>query len=267
MKRTTAKGSAYELQGTGPTVVLVHGLGLNRDMWQWLLPALLPQFRVLTYDLIGHGESAGPDRDPNLTMFSEQIAELLEECGIDRCALVGFSLGGMIARRFAVDHPGRLSALAILNSAHDRSEAERAVILERLEVVRRAGPAATVDAALERWFTQDFRSRNPDMMDLVRQWVMANRKDVYAQIYRVLAEGDEEIASAITSIRCPTLVMTGELDSGNSPEMARRMAAVIPAAQSVILPGLRHMGLAENPAAFNTPLVPFLVESLTGQDG
>ena len=267
MKNTTARGTVYEIHGQGPVVVLVHGLGLNRDMWQWLLPELVRQFRVVTFDLMGHGESADPPGDPDLAMFGGQIADLLDECGVDRCAVVGFSLGGMIARRFAIDRPGRLSALAIVNSAHGRSEAERAAILERVEAVRRAGPAATVDAALERWFTNDFRSRSPQAMNLVRQWVMANRKDVYASMYRVLAEGDAEIADSVNLIRCPTLVMTGEGDSGNSPAMARRMAAAIPGAQAVILPALRHMGLAEDPIAFNAPLVTFLSKTLTGQEG
>lgn len=266
MKRTTPRGTVYEIQGQGPAVVLVHGLGLNRDMWQWLLPVLVGQFRVLTFDLVGHGESADPAGAPDLKMFSEQVADLLNDCALDRCAVVGFSLGGMIARRFAMDYPARLSALAVLNSAHDRSESERAAILERVEMVRRAGPAATVDTALERWFTRDFKSRNPEMMNLVRRWVMANREDVYPAIYRVLAEGDAEIADSVKLIRCPTLVMTGEEDSGNSPAMTRRLAAAIPGAQAVVLPALRHMGLAEDPVAFNAPLVTFLVETLTGQD-
>ena len=258
----TAAGTAYELRGQGPAVVLVHGMGLNRAMWQWLLPALTPRFQVLSFDLIGHGESADPAGPPDLQTFAAQIIELLDACGLTRCAVVGFSLGGMIARRFAIDHPNRMSALAILHSAHDRSAAERAAIGRRVETVRQSGPAATVDAALARWFTDDFRTRHPEMMDLVRRWVTANRKEVYAPIYRVLAEGDAEIADPIAEIRCPTLVMTGAEDFGNSPDMAQRMASAIPGARIAILPGLRHMALAEDPTTFNAPLVSFLTEML-----
>ena len=95
----------------------------------------------------------------------------------------------------------------------------------------------------------------------------ANRKEVYAPIYRVLAEDDAEIAATVTEIRCPTLVMTGAEDSGNSPDMAQRMASAIPGARSVILPGLRHMALAEDPTTFNAPLVSFLTEMLLEQTG
>ena len=267
MTRRTAGGTAYELNGQGPAVVLVHGMGLNRAMWQWLEPALTPHFQVLTFDLFGHGESAEPPGRPCLRTFSAQIVELLDDCGLARSAVVGFSLGGMIARRFAIDHPNRLSALAILHSAHNRSAAERAAIGRRVEAVRKSGPAATVDAALERWFTDDFRTRDPETMALVRRWVTANRTEVYAPIYRVLAEDDAELAESIADIRCPTLVMTGAEDLGNSPDMAQRLAAAIPGARIAILPGLRHMALAEDPATFNAPLVSFLAEMLVEQTG
>jgi pimeloyl-ACP methyl ester carboxylesterase len=267
MTRITAAGTAYEVHDQGPAVVLVHGMGLNRAMWQWLVPALTPHFQVLTYDLLGHGESADPSGRPDLRSFTAQITELLDDCGLARCAVVGFSLGGMIARRFAIDHPNRMSALAILHSAHDRSAAERAAIGRRVAAVRQSGPAATVDAALARWFTDDFRTRHPETMDLVRRWVTANRKEVYAPIYRVLAEGDAELAGPIAQIRCPTLVMTGAEDFGNSPDMAQRMALAIPGARAVILPGLRHMALAEDPTTFNAPLVSFLTETLVEPTG
>ena len=265
MTRISAAGTAYELHGQGPAVVLVHGMGLNRAMWQWLVPALIPHFQVLTFDLLGHGESGNPPDQPELRTFSDQIVELLDHCGLARGAMVGFSLGGMIARRFAIDHSDRLSVLAILHSAHDRSAVERAAIRQRVEYVCQSGPAATVDAALARWFTDGFRTHSPEMMDLVRHWVTANRKEVYAPIYRILAEGDAEIADPIAEIRCPTLVMTGDQDFGNSPDMARRMAAAIPGARIVILHGLRHMALVEDPAAFNAPLTSFLTETLVEQ--
>lgn len=250
-------GTVCEITGDGPAVVLVHGFGFDRHMWRWLVPDLTG-FRVLTYDLIGHGQSPDPPGEPDLRMFGEQILRLIDHCGIERCAVAGFSLGGMIARRFALDHADRMTALAILNSAHDRTPEERAAILKRVCAARRSGPSATVESALGRWFTAPFRHANPAVMDQVRRWVIANRAEVYPQIYRVLAEGDAELAQPIRAIRCPTLVMTGAEDRGNSPAMTRRMAEVIPGAEAVILPGLRHMGLAENPALFNGPLVGFL---------
>ncbi len=254
--------TAWERHGSGPPVALVHGFGLNRAMWRWQLPALAPYFSVLTYDLLGHGESAPPEGPPDLAMFSGQLLRLMDRCGIERAAVVGFSLGGMIARRFVLDHPDRLSALAILHSAHDRTPAERDAVRERVRHARKHGPAANVDSALERWFSPAFRAAVPEPIALVRRWIEGNDPAVLARIYRVLAEGDAEIVQGLERVACPTLVMTGEDDPGNTPAMSAAMAGLIPGARLVVLPGLRHMALAESPAAVNEPLSAFLREAL-----
>jgi 3-oxoadipate enol-lactonase len=260
-------GTAFETAGEGPPVVLVHGLGMARPMWDWQWEALSRRFHVVRYDLLGHGDSAKPKGPYSLALFSDQLEALLDGLEIAACGLVGFSLGGMIVRAFALAHPERVSALAILNSAHDRTDAERAAVLVRVEQAAREGPRATVKAALERWFTEDYATRHPDVLARVQRWIMANDPEVYPAIYRVLAEGDGELAQAIAAIRCPTLVLTGGEDHGNSPNMAKRMAALIPGARAEIIPGLKHMGLAEDPAAFNSLLVPFLEEALIAMDG
>ena len=254
--------TAWEMHGSGPSVALIHGFGLNRAMWRWQLPALMQDFRVLTFDLLGHGESAPPASRPDLAMFSEQLLRLMDRCAIERAAVVGFSLGGMIARRFALDHPDRLSALAILHSAHDRTPAEREAVRRRMHHTREHGPAANVDSALERWFTPVFRAADPETIALVRRWIAGNDACVYPRIYRVLAEDDAEIVDGLERIGCPTLVMTGEDDPGNTPAMSQAMAERIPGARLVILPGLRHMALAESPRTVGEPLCAFLREAL-----
>ncbi len=253
-------GTAFEWSGpeVGPVVVMIHGLGLNQDCWQWTTPALSDRYRVLHYDLFGHGQSSPPPQTPSLSLFSDQLAALLDHCNVHSAVLVGFSLGGMIARRFAQRHPARVDALVILHSPHKRSDAAQDAILKRVEQARQEGPQATVEAALERWFTEDFRRANPDMMDTVRGWVMANDIRIYHSIYRVLADGIDEIVAPSPPITCPTLVITGDQDYGNGPEMTHAIAAEIAGARPVILPGLRHMALAENPDAVNAPLRAFL---------
>ena len=212
MSAGSAGRNGWELHGSGPAVVLIHGFGLNRAMWQWQLPALTPHFSVLTYDLLGHGESARPTGTPDLAMFSAQLLGLMDCSGIARAAVAGFSLGGMIARRFALDHPDRLSALAILHSPHDRSPAQRDAVRKRVRQTEAQGPSANLEPALERWFTPAFRAEEPEAIALVRTWITRNDPAVYPQIYRVLAEGDAEIARGLERIACPTLVMTGEND-------------------------------------------------------
>jgi 3-oxoadipate enol-lactonase len=246
----------------GPPVLLIHGMGLNLHMWQWQLPALEARFHVIRYDMLGHGDSDKTVKTYVMDDLVDQAVRLMDALGLDRCALAGFSLGGMIGQAFAIAHPDRISALAILNSAHDRDEAQRQGMMERLNTAIEAGLDATTDAALTRWFTPEFAARNPETIDQVRQWMNANDREVYPLIYRILAEGDRPLAKTIAAIGCPTLALACEEDHGNSPEMARRMAALIPNARAAIVPGLRHMGLVENPKAIGGILVPFLEEAL-----
>ena len=259
MASLTPHGTAYESFGSGPRVIaLVHGLGLNRHSWQRQVAALSRTHRVITFDLHGHGDSSVPPITPSLTVFSEQLVELLDHLGIARASVFGFSLGGMIARRFAMDHADRLEALGILHSAHARDQAAHDAIQARVVQAAKDGPAATVEAALSRWFTNSFRLSHPQMMDEVQRWILANRKDVYAPIYQVLVDGVTELVAPNPPIAAPTLVMTGEEDYGNSPAMSRAIAAEIAGSELVILPGLRHMALAEAPELFNAKLLNFL---------
>lgn len=262
MASFTPRGTAYESFGNGPRVIaLVHGLGLNRHSWQWQVPALARDFRVITFDLHGHGDSSVPPQTPSLTLFSEQLNELLDHLDVTKSSVFGFSLGGMIARRFAMDHAARLDKLGVLHSAHARDKAAHDAIQARVVRAAKDGPAATVEAALSRWFTDGFRMSHPEMMDKVRRWILANRKDVYAPIYQVLVDGVTELVAPSPPIAAPTLVMTGEEDYGNSPAMSRAIAAEIPGSELVILPGLRHMALAEAPELFNATLLAFLLRA------
>ena len=150
-----------------------------------------------------------------------------------------------------------LFCLILLVCSWHESQAQRA----RVRQAEAHGPEATVDDALKRWFTQDFAARNPQVLDQVRRWVVANDPAVYPALYRLLADGDIGLEDAISSIACPTLVITGEEDHGNSPQMARAMSALIPGAHCEILPGLRHMALVEDPAAVNSLLLSFLSDA------
>jgi pimeloyl-ACP methyl ester carboxylesterase len=260
-------GTYFSLNGptSAPVVSLIHGLGLNHEIWQWMLPELAPHYQVLTYDIFGHGNSAEPPEKPTLSTLSAQFKNLLQYCNIGRTAVVGFSLGGMIARRFAQDHPKKVTALGILHSPHKRTVAAQAAIVARVEQAYAEGPKATVEAALQRWFTDDFRQNNPEKMDQVRAWVLANDPVLYPSLYRVLADGIDEIVAPAPPIECPCLVMTGDEDFGNGPEMSQAIAAEIDGAETLILPGLRHMALMECPSAVNKPLLAFLAAHMSGE--
>lgn len=259
-------GTAYDLTGPAgaPTLVLIHGLGLTRDStWGPMAIALAARYRVLAYDLLGHGESALPDVPVTLSALSGQLTTLMDELGIDRAALLGFSLGGMINRRFAIDHPDRVSALAILNSPHDRGETQQRLVEERARATAEGGPAAGIDVTLARWFTARFRSEHSRRVNEIREIVLANDAQNYAAHRQVLAAGIRELIAPKPPITHPTLAITCENDSGSTPAMSRAIAAETPRAETLIIPDLQHLGLIEQPELFLAPLQDFLSRVLT----
>jgi (E)-2-((N-methylformamido)methylene)succinate hydrolase len=264
MTKTAKNGSRFDMTGPqdGDVVVLIHGLGLNRQIWKDYVPELSAHYRLLNYDLFGHGESAPPPGKPDLRTYSEQLLGLLDELDISRAALVGFSLGGMINRRMAIDYRERVSALAILNSPHERAPEAQKLVEERAFDTAQGGPGATLDATIERWFTAEFIRSNPGYIQQVRNWVLANDATLYAQCRQVLATGVTELINPTPPIIHPTLVVTCENDSGSTPAMSHGIAREILSSQTLIVPQLQHMGLVEQPELFVQPLVTFLKQTL-----
>lgn len=260
----TSTGSAYQCYGAkdAPPLLLIHGLGLARTTWDTHLPHYIADYRVITYDLYWHGESSSPDSVPSLTEFSNQIVELLDTLGIDKVTLIGFSLGGMINRRFALDYPDRVSTLVILNSPHERGEAAQKLVEERAAQSEAGGPGANLDTTIERWLTRNFIDTNPDYIASLRKHVLSNNAKTYAQCRMVLAAGVTELIRPAVPIDAPTLVMTCEYDSGSTPQMSVAIASEIKNARTIIVPDLQHLGLIEQPADFTKPICSFLNDNL-----
>ncbi len=260
MKQTSSNGTVYSLTGkkNAPVIVLIHGLGLTRDTWASHLSDYEKDYTVLNYDLYGHGESAAPPEVPRLTTFSEQLRELMDELAIDKAALIGFSLGGMINRRFAMDHPTRVTALGILNSPHERGDEAQKLVEERASQSDAGGPGATIEATLVRWFTPRFLETRKPMLQMIKDWVMANDHAIYAQCRMVLANGVVELIRPEPPITTPSLVISCENDSGSTPAMSQAIASEIADAEVVIIAKLQHMGLVERPELFTQPILKFL---------
>ena len=265
MVKISKNGTAYQFIGGAdrPCIVLIHGLGLTQHMWQWHKDILGRDYSLLLYDLYGHGDSKPAPQPPSLSLFSEQLYHLLQDINSPKYALVGFSLGGMINRRFFLDYRDRLnmaqklSAIAIFNSPHERAPDLQREVVARAKQVANDGASATMDAAIQRWFTKNFITNNPDIIALVRQWRKQVDTASYAGACRVLAEGVEELIRPPKAITTPCLIMTCENDSGSTPFMAKEMQKEMPNSEIMIVPILQHMGLVEQPHLFCNPLLDF----------
>lgn len=251
----------FRLSGAGQPLVLVHGVGTRLEDMDLLSARLESDFRVLRYDLRGHGESGKVPGPYTLDDFSDDLVELLDALQWDRAHCFGFSLGGIIAQRFTLDHPERLMRVGLISAIAGRTPEERAAALRRADELRDGGGATShLDQAVTRWFTDAFREAHPDVIEGRKKRILANHPQCYAAAYRVLASYD--LADELPKIRHETLVATGELDQGSNTRMSRLMAKRIPHARLRIIPGMKHALLLECPHLLADLIRSF---ALTGQ--
>ncbi len=262
----TPAGTSYLATGQGHPVVLIHGVGLNKEMWGGQIVGLAPQFQVIAYDMLGHGASPRPEPGTGLVGYAEQLRELLEHLKLERATVIGFSMGGLVARAFALHHPQQLEGLVILNSVFNRSAEQRAGVIERTRQAAEHGPDANAEAALSRWFSREYQAANPAQIAAIRQTLASNDPQGYLTTYELFATQDMYRTEDLPSIKVPTLVATGELDPGSTPEMARQLAERIPGAQVVVLDEQRHMMPVESPRLVNQMLLDFLKQAETFQN-
>ncbi|MGA0381074.1 MAG: alpha/beta fold hydrolase [Arenicellales bacterium] len=256
----TPEGTAYDVSGpgsTGDTIVLVHGVGLDRTMWDLQMAALAPKYRVVRYDLLGHGQSADqPISD--IRTFIDQLEELLSSLSIDRFHLIGLSMGGVIAQGFAGRHSDRLKTMILMNTVYRRDTTELTGMRSRLALTREQGLGPVADAALSRWFDSAFRAAFPERVAIIRQKMLSNRLEPYIAAYSALIDADTIIQDALTQVTCPTLVIAGEHDPGSTPDIARRMVADLRQGELLILPGLHHLTPWEAPELVSETILDFL---------
>jgi pimeloyl-ACP methyl ester carboxylesterase len=258
--RSLADGTRYCEAGAGAPVVLLHGVGLDHSIWQAQLAVLSNRHRVIAYDLLGHGASPPIAEDVRLDDFVDQLARLIAVLLPEGqpFTLAGFSFGGLIAEAFALKAPDRIARLAIIASVFDRSAEERAGVKGRLRLARRDGPQLLIDAALERWYSPEYRARHPASVEAVATTLRHNDPPSFLAAYGIFAEADRDLAGRLGAIAAPTLIIAGERDSGATPAMARRLAALIPGSELAIIPGARHMLPQEHARELNDLLQRFL---------
>jgi pimeloyl-ACP methyl ester carboxylesterase len=229
--------------GRGTDLLLVHGVGLDREMWRRCVPALASSHRVHLVDLPGHGHS-GPVRNPALTLadLTAQTAELLE----GPTHVVGFSLGALVAQDLALTCPERVSSLTLLSSVAHRSDQERRAVRMRLTAAAEDFEGAC-RASVQRWFSPDWYAAEPELAAEVLATLLGNDRLSYLRCYEIFASADTDLWPDLGRISAPTLVATGENDTGSTPVMATALAAAIPGARSLVVPGARHLLPLERP--------------------
>ncbi|GAA4128119.1 alpha/beta fold hydrolase [Actinomadura keratinilytica] len=227
---------AAKRTGIGTDVVLLHGVGLDRAMWRRCVPALAARHRVTLLDLPGHGGSAPVPPGTDLPGLAAAVAGALP----GPSHVVGFSLGALVAQELALRSPASVRSLTLVSAVADRTPEQAAAVRARLELTRR-DPAATARAAVDRWFDDAWRKAEPELAEEILQTLLATDRDSYARCYEIFCTADRDLWPRLGGITAPTLAVTGSDDPGSTPEMSRKIAAAVPGARAVVVPGVRHL--------------------------
>jgi 3-oxoadipate enol-lactonase len=245
----------HKTEGAGEPVVLIHGVGGDLASWDAVAPVLAKRFRVIRLDLSGHGKSHLLKGPVTAEDFAREVLGVMDERKVEAAYVAGNSLGGQIVTAMALGSPQRVKRMALISSVAGRTEQERTSALARIEVLKEKGIGEIARGNIERWFTDEFRRKHPELVEARIRTLMQSDPPSYLRAFTVFATAD--YADRFAEIRVPTLIVTGEHDPSATPRMARLMHERIAGSRVEILPGLRHSLLIEAPEKISALLAEF----------
>lgn len=239
-----------------PTVVLSHSLSSGMLMWGPQLNALEPNYRVVRYDMRGHGKSDAPKGPYTLDMLAKDVVGLLDALEIERAHFVGLSIGGMIGQCLGLNDAHRFQTLVLSDTAAVIPEDAKPLFEERKQMAREKGMGALVDETLARWFTAPYLKANPPAVEQIRDQVFNTPIEGYIGCSdAILGLGTLD---RLSEIQLPTLIMVGEDDLGTPVAASEAIRDRIPNADLKVLPSAAHLCNIEQAEAFNAHLIKFL---------
>jgi len=253
---------AFDDDGPGPVVVLLHGFPLDRSMWSHQRSSVGSIYRVIAPDLRGHGTSAAPEGIYAVDAMADDVIETLDALQLTGPVVFGgLSMGGYVALSIATRFPDRVKGLVLMSTraagdspAMARDRAEQAAAIEA------SGDAEPVIAKmLLRLFAPSTSERHPEMLSRIHHQMSKTPARAVAGTLRGLAARPDRTAD-LARIAAPALVLAGLEDQIVGVEEARAMAESLPNARLVTIPGAGHLTPLENPEATDAALLEFLRE-------
>ncbi|MFE6714066.1 alpha/beta fold hydrolase [Streptomyces sp. NPDC057695] len=252
MSETPTNTLQYRVDGREDAPVLVIGpsLGTTWHMWDRQIPDLTRDWRVVRFDLPGHG---GAPAEPfsSVAELGDRLLATLDAIGVQRFGYAGCSLGGAVGLDLALRAPHRVASLALVATSPRFGSADE--FRQRGVIVRANGLEPMARTAPERWFTALFAGAQPAIVDWAVQMVRTTDPACYIAACEALAVFD--VREALDRIAVPALVLVGSEDQVTGPAEARTLVAGIPDARLAVVPGASHLAPVEQPAAVTDLLI------------
>ncbi|MGO4389361.1 3-oxoadipate enol-lactonase [Microvirga sp. 2YAF29] len=235
----------YQVLGQpyAPALVFINSLGSDLRIWQEIVPAFTDRYRVVLYDERGHGLSDAPPAPYTMDEHTDDLFALLDHLKIESAALVGLSVGGMIAQRAAVWAPQRVRALVLCCTAAKIGTPQSWA--ERIDAVEQGGVESVVEAVLQRWFTPAFRESRADECAGWRNMLAHTPAHGYAGTCAAIRDAD--LTADAGRIAVPTLCVAGDQDGSTPADVVQGTANLIPGARFALIEGAGHIPCVEQP--------------------
>lgn len=237
-----------------PVVVLANSLGSTLRIWDGQVAALAARYRVVRYDLRGHGGSPAPDGPYSIAGLGADLLALLDDLGVDRASLAGVSIGGMIAMWVAAHAPERVDGL-IVTTTSARLEPPTGYD-RRAQLVLAEGMGAVADAVVARWLTPPFAAREPRLVEDLRAMVRSVTPVGYAGC--CLAIDRMDLREELRAITAPALAIAAADDPAIPPAHVEAIARSVRGCRLVTIPGAAHIPGLERPALLSTLMLEHL---------
>ena len=251
---------AYSDQGTGLPIVFLHAFPLNRTMWAGQEHALSSQFRIITIDLRGHGESDAPLWRYTLEQSADDVRVLLDHLSIRRAVFVGLSMGGYILFAFYRKYADRVKGLILADTRAqaDTPEGKHGRFL-MAQTAYKEGPSAIADLMIPKLLSPMSIQTKLDLVQHVRAMIQGNQISGIAGDLMAMADRPDSV-TLLSQITCPTQIIVGDLDQATPPSDAELLANRISNARLAIIPQAAHLANLEQPETFNQIVASFASE-------
>lgn len=258
-----AKQLFVETTGSGPDVVLVHGLGGTTSFFEPLVASLAERFRVIRYDFCGHGRSplAG---EVSLESLAAELALVIESQTVSgRAHLIGHSMGTLVVQHLAAARPDLVQELVLLGPVREQAQAAKDATRARAALVREQGMTAVADTVANAATADQAAIGNPLVRPFVRELLLGQDPEAYAQACEALAAATNP---DLTAIRSKVLLLTGSEDKVSPPASNETMAADLGGAELLVAPGTGHWTVPEAPDFVTAAVVDFLTSATLTRD-
>ena len=249
----------YRIDGRegAPWVTFVTGIANDVTMWDGQIPALEQDFRILRYDRRGHGGTQATSGDYSFPLLIGDLLALWDTLGIKRSSLIGLGLGGAIAIGVGVEHSDRLEKLIPCCCRAVMTPDFAAIWPGFVATVKRLGMEGMVEPTVQRWFTDDFKAANPQVLDGVRRMIRGT--DPLGYYGCIAAFLTLDFSAGLHRVTAPTLFVSGANDHlGGPPAIMADLAARVPGARHMSVPDAAHIANIQNPSGFNAAIGEFL---------